>query len=90
MKKEQEEREMDLKQQHQAELNALLESLHRIDQEQRMLEQEQIEAEQRLQVQINTLQEAEQQHQLKINALQKENEDLRDHLESRPWVVERD
>ena len=72
MKREQEEREMDLKQQHQAELNALQAGLHRIDQEQ----QERIEAEQRLQVQINTLQEAEQQHQLEINALQEENEDL--------------
>ena len=145
MKREQEEREMDLKQLHQAELNVLQESLHRIDQEQRRLEQkrqEQIEAEQRLQVEINTLkgrleqerqeaeqqhqleintlqerleqerQEAEQQHQLEINtlqerleqeqqeaerqlqveidALQEENEDLRDRLESRPWVVERD
>ena len=69
MKKEQEEREMDLKQQHQAELDALQESLHRID-------QERIEAERRLQVEIN--------------ALQEENEDLRDSLESRPWVVERD
>ena len=101
MKREQEEREMDLKQQHQAELNALQESLHRIDQEQRRLEQErqeQIEAEQRLQVEINTLQErhkqerqeAEQQHQLEINALEEENEDLRNRLESRPWVVEKD
>ena len=70
MKKEQEEREMDLKQQHQAELNALQESLHR------RLEQERIEAEQRLQVEVN--------------ALQEENEDLRNRLESRPWVVERD
>ena len=90
MKREQEEREMNLKQQHQAELNGLQAGLHRIDQEQRRLEQERIEAEQRLLVQINTLQEAEQQHQLEINALRDENEDLRDRLESRPWVVERD
>ena len=93
MKREQEEREMDLKQQHQAELNALQESLHRIDREQRRLEQERqerIEAEQRLQVQINTLQEAEQQLQVENNALQEEVKDLRDHLESRPWVVEKD
>ena len=39
---------MDLKQQHQAELNVSQESLHRIDQEQRRLEQERIEAEQQL------------------------------------------
>ena len=69
---------MDLKQQHQAEVNALQESLHRIDQEQRRLEQERQE-------QIV----AEQQLQVEINALQEENEDLRDRLESRPWVVER-
>ena len=75
--------------------------VHRIDRERRRLEQERqerIEAEQRLQVEINTLQErleqeqeeAEQQNQLEINALQEEVEDLRDCLESRPWVVERD
>ena len=76
MKREQEEREMDLKQKHQAELNVLQESLHRIDQERQ-------EAERKLQLEINALQEENED-------LRKEVEDLRDRLESRPWVVERD
>ena len=68
--------------------------LRRLVQEQ----EERIETEQQYQLEINALhkrheqeqQEAEQQHQLEINALQEEVEDLRDRLESRPWVVERD
>ena len=72
MRREQEEREMDLKLQHQAELNVLQESLHRIDQLRGRLEQKQQKAEQQHQTELNALQESLQKNNQLIVRLEQE------------------
>ena len=82
MKREQEEREMDLKLQHQAELNVLQKSLHRIDQLRGRLEQEQQKAEQQHQTELNALQESlHKNNQLIVRLEQEQTERDQQHRE---------